>query len=58
MLKHARRPVLAELALSLSLSDGDAECLLDSAVLGRQHTAVPVRGMCHNLTPVAERSEG
>ncbi|WP_406727377.1 CarD family transcriptional regulator [Streptomyces sp. GD-15H] len=42
MLHHARRPVLAELALSLSLPDGEAERLLDSAVLGRQHTAAPV----------------
>jgi CarD family transcriptional regulator len=38
MLKHARRPVLAELALALSLTDDEVESLLDSTVLGR---AVP-----------------
>lgn len=36
MLKHARRPVLAELALSLSLSAGEAEELLDPAVPGER----------------------
>lgn len=38
MLKHARQPVLAELALALSLPDGEAEELLDSTVLGEQKT--------------------
>ncbi|GAB3167161.1 CarD family transcriptional regulator [Streptomyces incanus] len=38
MLKHARRPILAELALALSLTDGETEKLLDSAILGEQHT--------------------
>ncbi len=42
MLKHARRPVLAELALSLGLTDEDAERLLASAVLGEQRTVEPV----------------
>ncbi|MFF3892317.1 CarD family transcriptional regulator [Streptomyces sp. NPDC001812] len=38
MLKHAREPVLAELALALSLSDGETEELLDSTILGDQQT--------------------
>jgi CarD family transcriptional regulator len=42
MLKHARRPVLAELALSLSLTDEEVEGLLDSTVLGGQPTAEPL----------------
>jgi CarD family transcriptional regulator len=36
MLRHAERPVLAELALSLSLADGEVEDLLRSTVLGDQ----------------------
>ncbi|MFC5955829.1 CarD family transcriptional regulator [Streptomyces pratens] len=39
MLKHARLPILTELALALSLADEEAEKLLDSAVLEEQHTA-------------------
>ncbi|MGJ3559475.1 hypothetical protein ACR6C2_15030 [Streptomyces sp. INA 01156] len=39
MLKHAREPVLAELALALSLSDGEAEELLDSTILVEQRTS-------------------
>ncbi|MGW1658805.1 CarD family transcriptional regulator [Streptomyces atratus] len=38
MLKHARQPVVAELALALSLTDEEAEELLDSAILGEQQT--------------------
>ncbi|MER5274841.1 CarD family transcriptional regulator [Streptomyces sp. NPDC002809] len=34
MLKHARSPVLAELALALSITDAEAEELLDSTILG------------------------
>jgi len=34
MLRYARRLVLAELALSLSLTDEEAEARLDSVVLG------------------------
>ncbi|MFF1650481.1 CarD family transcriptional regulator [Streptomyces sp. NPDC058240] len=38
MLKHARQPVLAELGLALSLADGEAEILFNSAILGEQQT--------------------
>ncbi|MFF0114427.1 CarD family transcriptional regulator [Streptomyces prasinus] len=39
MLKHARQPIVAELALALSLPDVEAEELLDSATLGEQQAA-------------------
>ncbi|MFE2936409.1 CarD family transcriptional regulator [Streptomyces sp. NPDC059278] len=39
MLKHSRRPVVAELALALSLTDEEAEKLLDSAIHGERQTA-------------------
>jgi CarD family transcriptional regulator len=41
MLRHAEQPVLAELALSLSLADGDVEDLLRSTVLGDQRAPAP-----------------
>ncbi|WP_329585606.1 CarD family transcriptional regulator [Streptomyces sp. NBC_01362] len=37
MLKHARPPVLAELALALSLTDWETEKLFNSAILGERH---------------------
>ncbi|WP_411088727.1 CarD family transcriptional regulator [Streptomyces sp. 061-3] len=39
MLKRARQPIVAELALALSLTDGEADELLTSAVLCEQQTA-------------------
>ncbi|MEU1487522.1 CarD family transcriptional regulator [Streptomyces sp. NPDC005752] len=38
MLKRARQPIVAELALALSLTDSETDELLDSAVLGKQQT--------------------
>lgn len=37
MLKHARPPVLAELALALSLTDWETEKQFNSAILGERH---------------------
>ena len=42
MLKHAARPVLAELALALTLTDEDVETLLHSTVLGTPHPTEPL----------------